>query len=88
MLFLIETRRTKNEIEWIRLRLGFEGLFVMDPVGRGDGLALFWNNERRLSIQNFSRRHINATLLTPVDGIEWKFTGFYGHPVIANREES
>jgi hypothetical protein len=42
-LFLIETISSKKRMEVLRVRLGFEGLFVVEPVGRSGELALFWN---------------------------------------------
>jgi hypothetical protein len=33
-LFLMETKSTKHRMEGLRVKLGFEGLFVVDPVGR------------------------------------------------------
>lgn len=59
-LFLMETKSFKNKIEWIRMKLGFMGLFAVDPVGRSGGLALLWQDGFGGNIQNFSRRHINA----------------------------
>jgi hypothetical protein len=38
---LIETKRTQGEVEWIRIKLGFDNLFVVDPLRRCGGLALF-----------------------------------------------
>ncbi|XP_059428496.1 uncharacterized protein LOC132162251 [Corylus avellana] len=59
----------------------------VDSKGRSGGLALFWQNEAELEIQNYSRRHINATI--PLgDGGKWKLTCFYGHPETSKREEA
>jgi hypothetical protein len=87
-VFLIETISTKKCLEMIRIKMGFVGLFVVDPVGRSGGLALFWMEECGLEIYNFSRRHINAILKSSDDNFVWKFTGFYGNPESAKREES
>lgn len=42
ILFLMETISRKQHLEWLRVKLGFDGLFVVDPIGRSGGLALFW----------------------------------------------
>jgi hypothetical protein len=86
-LFLIETKRTKKEMEWIRLKLGFDNLFVVDPIRRRDWLALLWSKECSLSIQNIFLRHISATFLLEDEGLEWKLTCFYGHPKVGKRHE-
>jgi hypothetical protein len=33
-LFLVETISNKRQMEWIRVKLGFAGLFAVDLVGR------------------------------------------------------
>jgi exonuclease III len=61
-LFLIETKSSKNKMDRLRSILGFHGVFVVDTVGRSGGLALLWKEDSGLSISNFSKRHINATI--------------------------
>jgi exonuclease III len=91
MVFLMETKlRQKKKEEEIRTSMGFNNVFAVDCVGRSRGIALLWNNDMGIDleekkdmgieIQNYSLRHINATV-TPLDGREaWKFTCFYGYP--------
>jgi exonuclease III len=88
ILFLMETKCRKAKLELLRVKMGYEGLFVVDPVGRSGGLALFWRDDVDLEIQNFSRRHINS-IVKGVDGeSSWKLTSFYGHPNWSKRHES
>ena len=84
----METKRQKTKMEVLRVKIGFEGMFVVDPVERSGGLALFWNDIDLVEIQNFSRRHINAIVRPSVGANGWKFTGFYRHPVWNKRHES
>jgi hypothetical protein len=88
ILFLIETISRKKRLEWLRVKLGFNGVFVVDPVGRSGGLALFWKDEVQLEIQNYTRWHINVVVKLQDGRSSWKFTGFYGHPNSAKRKES
>jgi exonuclease III len=62
ILFLLETKCQKNKLELLRVKMGYGGLFVVDPVGRSGGLVLFWRDDVNLEIQNFSRRHINSII--------------------------
>ena len=87
LLFLIEIKRTNKEMEWIRLKLGFDSLFVVDPIKRKGGLALLWSKECSLAIQNFSLKHINATVSSEEVGLEWKLTCFYRHLEVGKRHE-
>jgi exonuclease III len=68
VVFLMETKLGKNKMELIRIKMGFSNLFVVDSVGRSGGLALLWDDDTELEIQNYSRRHINA-FLSPTDGV-------------------
>lgn len=88
LVFLMETKLRRIKMEWIRCKLGFQNLFVVDSVGKGGGLALFWRDDIQVDIQNFSPRHINGVITTPYSDVQWKFTGFYGHPEAAKRHES
>ena len=70
------------------MMLGFDGVFVVDPVDISGGLTLFWKDEVQLEIQNYIRRHINAVVKLQDGRSSWKFTGFYGYPNSAKRKES
>jgi len=88
IVFLIETLCRSSTMEKVRCKLGFKGLFVVNPVGRSGGLALLWSENLSVEIFNYSRQHINA-IISDEDGRPgWKFTGFYGFPNAARRWES
>jgi exonuclease III len=88
ILFLMETKCHRNKMESVRVKLGFDCLFVVDSVGRSGGLALLWKDPELVEIQNYSRRHINAIVKDRAVAQLWKFTGFYGHPDWTKRHES
>jgi hypothetical protein len=69
-----------KKIKFLRAKLKFDNMFMVESVGRSGGLAMLWSNDLLLSIQNFSRRHINGTIIRKSNGDEWKLTGFYGQP--------
>ena len=77
-LFLMETKYRKQKMEYLRVKMGFDCMFVVDPIGRSGGLALYWNDVDSLEIQNFSRRHINTIVKNETSGCSWKLTGFCG----------
>jgi hypothetical protein len=88
LVFLMETLCSQKKMESVRCRLGYEGLFVVDPIGRSGGLALFWRHNRDLEIFNYSKSHIHA-VVKDAEGLPfWQFTGFYGNPDSARRGES
>jgi hypothetical protein len=88
MVFLMETLLCNKKAEFLRIKLNFDYMFVVEKVGRSGGLILLWNAHTNVTIHNFSRRHINAIVTIGRNGTPWKFSGFYGHPVTAKRHES
>lgn len=40
LFFLCETLAKKSKMEWVQLKLGYQGMFVVDSVGRSGGIAL------------------------------------------------
>jgi hypothetical protein len=45
-------------------------------------------DELEVEIQNYSRRHVNAKISSPLESATWKFMGFYGNPKVGKRGES
>ncbi|GLT53218.1 hypothetical protein SLA2020_265040 [Shorea laevis] len=87
-LFLMETKIKQHRLQHVRIKLGFEGLMAVDPVGLSGGIALLWRDAREVEIQNFSLRHISAIITTEASVGPWRFTGFYGNPDHTKRDES
>jgi hypothetical protein len=88
MVFLMETKLRGEKMELILLKLGIPNMFIVDCIGRSGGLALLWDENVTLDIQNYSQRHINGVVKLGMSGEQWKFTGFYGHPDPAKRHEA
>ena len=83
----METKSRQHKMEVIRVKLGFDGLFVVDPAGWSGGLALLWRDADDLQIQNFTLRHINAKVRITGSDIWWHLTCFYRHPIPGKRHE-
>jgi exonuclease III len=52
LVFLMETKQVCKTLESVRVKLGFEAIFVVDSIGRSGGLALLWNSETKVEVQN------------------------------------
>ena len=74
----METKLQHDKLEFIRCKLGYFGLFVVDCIGKSGGLALLWNDELTVEIQNFSQ-HTSTVLSQPrqiaCHGNLWAFMG-------------
>ncbi|KAF7825238.1 ribonuclease H [Senna tora] len=84
IVFLMETRFTKFEMERIKRQLNFDGLITVPCRGRGKsragGLALLWKQEVTIDLQSFSLNHIDVHIKDDSRDLTWRFTGFYGFP--------
>lgn len=86
-VFLCETIARKDKLEWLRVQLGFEGLFVIEPIGRSGGLALLLKERDHAKLMSFSQNYIDVEV--NVDGMQqWRLTGIYGEPNRANRSKT
>lgn len=79
IIFLCETIARQSKMEWVRLKLGYQGMFVVEPVGRSGGLALLWQDKNQVKLMGFSQNHIDVRVNMD-QGISWRLTGLYEEP--------
>ncbi|TYH15526.1 hypothetical protein ES288_A05G048900v1 [Gossypium darwinii] len=77
IIFLCETKINSNGFHRIRSLCRMEGCLAMDSDGKSGGLALLWRDGINVSIQNYSKFHIDS-LVRLEDDVVLRFTGFYG----------
>ena len=86
-IFLCETLSKREKVEWVREKLGYVGLHVVECDGHSGGLALLCKKEDTVSVLGSSSNFINVQVTIEQLGT-WRFTGFYGHPDRNRRQES
>jgi hypothetical protein len=84
----METKLRKKKMENVRIKISLNNMFMVESIGKSGGLVLFWEDECRVEIKNFSHRHINTTIYDQLLNVEWKLTGFYGQPDATKRIEA
>ena len=77
LIFLIETLVNDEKIEQLRIQLGFDGMFVVNRVGRGGGLALLWKQPMTCNLLSFQNNFIDVSVHVP-NKVVWRLTCFYG----------
>ena len=87
VVFIMETKMQNKKLDPIQSKLGFQNIFGVDSCGKSGGLALFWQGEVKLEIQNYSCWHINA-IVSGERRTPQKLSGFYGHPNVSKRGEA
>ena len=89
VLFLIESKRKRHEMDWLRSRWNFNNCVAVECMGRAGGLALLWMDEVKVDVQSFSKNHIDAIIGEGNEEVKkWCCTGFYGEPDTNKRQES
>lgn len=59
-MFLCETLSNKEKMEWVRTRLGFQGMLVVEAYGRRGGVTLLWKEQDQAKLLSFSNNHIDV----------------------------
>ncbi|XP_042948632.1 uncharacterized protein LOC122281317 [Carya illinoinensis] len=88
LIFLIEIKCSRDRMEFIRNKLGFDNCFTVNSRGRSGGLAFLWSSNIEFNISTYTSWHISATIKLPSDKAPWLITGFYGHPNTTKRSET
>ncbi|XP_074318255.1 uncharacterized protein LOC141655056 [Silene latifolia] len=86
MLFLCETKLCGCDMR--RIREGLDGYYgiEVDCMGRSGGLAFLWKKDIDCNFVSASVHHMDFTIKE--DNREWRVTGFYGWPAVADRHLS
>ena len=87
IVFLSETWSGRKQLEKLRCKIKYAGLFTVPSQGRGGGMALLWKSDVTVWVDSFSKYHIDVV----VNGMTtepWRFKGFYGEPNTSYREEA
>ncbi|MFQ6655549.1 hypothetical protein Gotur_026063 [Gossypium turneri] len=88
MVFLMETKLSKQCMEKVRRKCGFQNGIDVDAEGSRGGLCLAWKVEITVTLRSFSKNHIDAMVMEETDNKEWRFTGFYGSLYVNLKNDS
>ncbi|XP_021842437.2 uncharacterized protein [Spinacia oleracea] len=78
IVFLMETKRSAEEMQVVKSRLGFSESYFVDSEGRAGGLALLWNDNIGVTVLSASLHHIDCIIKGLFCEEEWRLTCFYG----------
>ena len=62
VVFIAETWADEARLKDIQRQIEFENLFFVERNNKGGGLALYWRNSLDLSIDTYSKNHIDAII--------------------------
>lgn len=87
VIFLFKTLAHENKVEEVKRVVAFEGMFVVDQIGRNGGVCALWCEANLCSVIGFSCNHIDLEVVES-DNCKWWLTSFYGFPERQNRRVS
>ncbi|XP_074282574.1 uncharacterized protein LOC141607115 [Silene latifolia] len=86
MVFLCETKLSGREMRTVLAKFDCYFDMAVDNVGRSEGLAFWWNKEIKCEFVSSSVHHMDF-IIRDENG-DWRVTGFYGWPMVADRHLS
>ncbi|KAK8335247.1 hypothetical protein V6Z12_A09G041200, partial [Gossypium hirsutum] len=78
VIFLSETKMSANDFRRVQNNCRLQNGLAVNSEGWSGGLALMWRDGMNVSIQNFSKHHIDSKVRLD-DNKTIRVTGFYGH---------
>lgn len=58
----METKVGTQTLNSIKIRLRFENLFVINPLGCKGGLAMLWKSDQGIEVLNYFNNHIHLKI--------------------------
>ena len=81
VVFLAETWTDEARLVFVKERLKMKNKFVAPRRNKTRCLMIFWKEDFNLTVETFSKYHINSTINKNKEG-EWRFTGFMGNQTL------
>lgn len=75
-------------MERVHRRSGFINSIEVNPEETRGGLCLAWRADFNITLQSFSKRHIDVIVEDKEKGTNWRFTGFYGSKYAQDRNDA
>jgi hypothetical protein len=78
-------RQQRDRVNNLMFRLCFSNCFVVDGVGKGGGLALYWDESIKLDIVSYGLHHIDTAVWSMEMNMEWRASFVNGEPRVQDR---
>lgn len=88
MVFFMETKINKVQMEKVRRSLGFLNDIDVSVEGSRGGINLAWKEGISVFVRSFSIGHIDADLEDKENSVQWQFSGYYGSLYAQNKDEA
>lgn len=85
LVFISETRQCEEKIKKLRWRLGLKYCITQAGIGKGGGIALFWDEQVAIKILSKGPRYFDVLIKDDPNGRQWRGTFVYGEPKASER---
>jgi hypothetical protein len=85
IVFISETRQREEKIKNLRWRLGLKHCMTQDGIGKGAGIALFWDEQVDIKVLAKGPRFFDVLIKDDPNGRPWRGTFVYGEPKASER---
>lgn len=75
-------------MNFVKHKIDFQNVFVVNPVGKKGGLTLFWKSDQPIEVVNYSNYHIHLKIHGPEATNQWFLTSFHGILKINKKPDS
>jgi hypothetical protein len=72
IVFISETRQQKERVSNLRFRLDFNNSFVVDGVGKGAGVVLFWDDSIKIDLLSYGLHHVDTMVSSSELHLRWR----------------
>ncbi|XP_024196036.1 uncharacterized protein LOC112199223 [Rosa chinensis] len=86
-VFLSETHCTKEQHKSLPRSVGLQNIIHFDRVDRASGLAFLYDDSISVNVRDVNYFYIDVDVKDSSE-VQWRFTGFYGHPETEQRHIS
>ncbi|KAF9620230.1 hypothetical protein IFM89_010965 [Coptis chinensis] len=81
VLFLVETKLLYKKLKYVQKKLKYPQVFVVDHVGRSEGLDVLYKDTISFSVVDGNKNAISGTFLNYLSNVSWHVYFIYGDPV-------
>lgn len=79
IVFFMKTKVGCAYVEQLHVKLGFDWVFCVKPVGLSGGLAVIWLCSNMVSLLSYSKNHIDLAIALP-GAHALQLMGYYSFP--------
>jgi ribonuclease HI len=85
IVFITETRQGDKKIKELRCRLGLKNCISQKSIGKGAGIALYWDEQIEIKVLSEGPRYFDVLVNDIPNGRKWRGTFVYGEPKSSER---